>query len=79
VPLDLRHHAARHRPALRLIAEVGVVAADLDGRASAPHASNLNPDSPDEDWSCKVTVVDSDIGVRSLCHWIEGNHGAPSG
>ena len=34
MPLDLCHHTARHLPALRLIAEVGVKAADLMRRAT---------------------------------------------
>src|SRR5665811_1376710 len=37
VPLDLRHHAAWYLPALRLIAEVGVVPPNLDGRATDRH------------------------------------------
>jgi hypothetical protein len=34
VPLNLGDHAARRLPALRLIAEVGVVPSDFDGRAT---------------------------------------------
>jgi hypothetical protein len=34
MPFDLRYNAARRLPALRLIAEVGVVPPDLDGRAA---------------------------------------------
>ena len=34
VPLDLGHDAARRLPALRVIAEVGVVPSNLDGRAT---------------------------------------------
>ena len=42
-------------------------------------ASAINPHSPDEHMSCQGARIDSDIGISSLCRWIEGSYGAPSG
>ena len=39
----------------------------------------LIPHSPDEHMSCQGARIDSDIGISSLCRWIEGSYGAPSG
>ena len=69
VPFDLRHHAARCLPALCLIAEVGVVPPDLNGRTidRAPEKmgdaflKNLIGGEPD-----RASVVPSPVRPRTI-------------
>ena len=66
---------ARFEQAAHAASDAGTEA----GRFEPANETAINPHSPDEHMSCKWVRIDSDISIRSLCRWIEDNHGAPSG